>query len=803
MHLNSKTIILDIVFIKAIDMSQLFAPEKNFFKIILKFLSYLFKCIWIFFPSILFMILAFLCFWTLGQGKDLMVAFAENRNAKLFFFIAIAFWSYTSWYSSRIIAYIVSIKQGQPTQFKSIATKGGYEISDSYFQIPDRWLKRFPRLIGFSCILIIELAVAQLNVYKAPNLSPGNAKLIFVILFFSYLLLNNELDKLFDNYKVITWKIFYALLLLFIISLAAILILNIELLMPFIWVLIIFHIVFVFYIHLRRMKDVDESDAGKGYPRFLRKINCWMLSRINIPLNEFGYFTWFNIISIAGLIFYLATIFSKHFSWVIGPFPFVILAFAVLLGLGNIVAGVSVRTNVNFHLVIFLLAVLIPAHEIHYVRTMPLNNLTDDTIFQERQSITEYYTRWLNERSRAAAIDSVSSYNMYFVLANGGASRSGYWTASVLGTLDDTTHGEFSNHLFCLSGASGGSVGNATFFSLLKEKENLNIDTFHLDKAAKSYLKTDFLTYTLARMLGPDYLSLILHVSFLGDRASALEEIVEAGSSQSNYPLKPQFSDSFSSLVTRRGITSSLPVICINVTRVQDGNPGVVSNIIIDSATFSNRVDVLNLLQRGKDIHLSTAALLGARFPYLSPAGRIDKIYPKEQTVEKKKDSIVPNYFVDGGYFDNSGSGVVQEMIRAISKINKDSVGTAFGARAAKLHFVVLHITNSPLGESALTRISPLVNDLASPLLTLAGAFDKQTTVNDSRLVNLLSDIDSSRGVYYPISLYKNKKENPNNESEEPYAMNWFISEHTIHRMNVRLHHQPYLDSLIHTMLTK
>jgi len=784
-------------------MSAPLAPEKNFFDAVLKFLSYLFKCIWIFFPSILFMILAFLCFWTLGQGKDLMVAFAENRQAKLFFFVAIAFWAYTSWYSSRMVASIVSRKQGQSMQFKSVATKGTYDNDNSYFQIPERWLKRFPRLIGFTCILIIELAVAQLNVYKAPGLSSGKAKLIFVILFFSYLLLNNQLDKLFNNYKFITWRIFYALLLFFIISLAVILFLDIQLLMPFIWVLLIFHIAFIFYIHLRRMKDVDENDAGKGYSGFIRKINCRLLSRIHIPLNEFGYFTWFNIISLAGFSFYMATIISKHFSWIIGPFPFVILAFAVLLGLGNIITGVSVRTNVNFHLIIFLLAVLIPAREIHYVRTMPLNNLTDDTIFQERQNITEYYTRWLNERSRAAAIDTVSSYNMYFVLANGGASRSGYWTASVLGTLNDTTYGDFSNHLFCLSGASGGSVGNATFFSLLKEKKDLHIDTLSLDKAAKSYLKNDFLTYTLARMLGPDYLSLILHASFFGDRATALEKIIEAGNSKSDYPLKPQFSDSFSLLTTRKGVTSNLPIICINVTRVQDGNPGVVSNIIIDSLTFNNRVDVLNLLQPGKDIHLSTAALLGARFPYLSPAGRIDKVYPKQQTYEKKKDSIVPNYFVDGGYFDNSGSGVVQEMIRAISKINKDSVSTVFGARAAKLHFIVLHITNSPLGESALTKVSPLMNDLAAPLLTLAGAFDKQTTVNDSRLVNLLSDIDSSRGVYYPISLYKNKKENPNNEPEEPYAMNWFISEHTIHRMNVRLHHQPYLDSLIYTMLNK
>ncbi|MEP6925988.1 MAG: hypothetical protein ABI834_00060 [Ginsengibacter sp.] len=785
-------------------MSQAPSSIKRLILWILKFFSHLFKCIWIFFPSILFIILAFLAFWTLGQGKDLIAAFAENRAARLFFFIAIAFWVYTAWYSSRIVAYVVARKQGQPLQYENIATKGNEIPGDyDYFQIPEKWLKLFPRLIGFSCLLIIELAVLQLKVYEAPAFSFETAKLIFIILFFAYLLLNNILDRFFENNRRVTFKIFYGLLVLLIICITALVFLKVQSLMPLVWVMLLLHIAFVFYIHLRRMNDVDENDAGKGYPLVIRKLNCWLLSRMHIPMNEFGYFTWFNVISILGLIVYSATIISKNFSWMIGPFPFVLLAFGVLSGIVNIITAASVRANVNFHLIIFLLAALLPASETHYIRTFDLNEKLPDTVFQQRQDIREYYTRWINDTARAGAIDADSVYNVYFVMANGGASRSGYWTAAVLGTLDDTTHGEFSKHLFCLSGASGGSVGNATFFSLLHEKQQLHDNTFLLDSAARSYLKTDFLTYTLARMLGPDYLKFILHTNFFGDRASALDQILEEGSKRSDYNLKPDFSERFSSLITTKGTTSTLPVICINVTRMQDGNPGVVSNIIIDSFNFNNRVDVLNLLQKRKDICLSTAALLGARFPYLSPAGRIDKIFPKEETYNKTKDSIVPNYFVDGGYFDNSGAGVVQEMIRIIRNINKDSAGTALRARAKKLRFVVLHITNSPSGESALTKVSPLQNDLTAPLLTLAGAFDKQTTVNDSRLVSFLADIDSSHGVYYPVSLYKDKKENPHNEPEESYAMNWFISKHNIERMNVRLHNQPYLDSLIHKIFRR
>jgi hypothetical protein len=49
--------------------------------------------------------------------------------------------------------------------------------------------------------------------------------------------------------------------------------------------------------------------------------------------------------------------------------------------------------------------------------------------------------------------------------------------------MNEETGGEFNKHLFCLSGASGGSVGNAAYFNLLRAKsieftfradENLN-----------------------------------------------------------------------------------------------------------------------------------------------------------------------------------------------------------------------------------------------------------------------------------------------------------------------------------------
>ncbi len=197
------------------------------------------------------------------------------------------------------------------------------------------------------------------------------------------------------------------------------------------------------------------------------------------------------------------------------------------------------------------------------------------------------------------------------------------------------------------------------------------------------------------------------------------------------------------------------------------------------------------------DITLTSGAILGARFPYLSPAGR-----------------IADNYFVDGGYFDNSGAGVVQEIIRGILNIAKeDSLhnGTLY-KQIRRLHFKVLHITNSPvnLDSSNIKRVAPFKNDLLAPILTIVGAYDMQTTVNDGRLINYIKDINrysDNKADYIQIPLYKDSSDwklDPLRarfkDKEPPYAMNWFMSDTTIRRIDKRLLEHQKLNSLIKNM---
>ena len=216
-----------------------------------------------------------------------------------------------------------------------------------------------------------------------------------------------------------------------------------------------------------------------------------------------------------------------------------------------------------------------------------------------------------------------------------------------------------------------------------------------------------------------------------------------------------------------------LPALCINTTRMQDGRPGVISTIDLDTVIFGRRLDVLKTLKEGEDLNLSTLAVLGARFPYVSPAGRIRD-----------------NYFVDGGYFDNSGAGVVHEMIIELQRMVTDSLQKDTSHFLRKLRFYVIHTTNSPIGEMEVSKVHPLINDLAAPVKTLVGSYSNQTIINNLRLFRYLLQINGGDTTYIPFNLYLEKE-------KDVYPMNWVISKSTLLKMNHRLDSYQKIDRFI------
>ncbi|NBO59321.1 MAG: patatin-like phospholipase family protein, partial [Chitinophagia bacterium] len=319
-------------------------------------------------------------------------------------------------------------------------------------------------------------------------------------------------------------------------------------------------------------------------------------------------------------------------------------------------------------------------------------------------------------------------FPIYFVISDGGASRSAYWTASVLSVLEKKTNGGFSKNLFCLSGASGGSFGNMAFYGSIK-----NLKTNRLEHI-QSYLSNDFLSFPLVRLLGPDLVIPFIPGLRSTDRASALEKSMEDVGG--NDALSKFMKQDLSTMLEEN--TAFSPVIAINATRMQDGTPGLISNVKFENEISEKRIDILGLLDQNQSMNISTAVVLGARFPYFSPAGRI-----KDQ------------YFVDGGYFDNSGGGIVHEMILDLQHLITDTLNLHPDHPYQKIRFHVIHISNQADGKNKIRKIHPLVNDLAAPIKTIMGSYASQTDFNNLRLYKYLLELYDGDTTYHTINLYQ------------------------------------------------
>ncbi len=728
----------------------------------LHFVRALFKSIWLFFPAILFLLLAWEAFWQLGQGKDLLERTLENGRIFTLFIVAEVFWTYITWYTCYIISKV---------KLDQLADRPD-DKDNIHWQ---RMLIQMPRFLAFSCLSIIIIAFLKLHMGGRLNWLFYCMLLVSPFVYsFIYDFWSRLADKADNKVKFPTKESRIKYLNKYRYATGAVLAIALIIIAIFpsynllIILLVIFQIGLVLLlVFKKKMFIIDKLPQLNNLPAetLIAKIKKYILGT-----EEKFYTGLFIIVLLSGLFFYISTVASIAVSVMIGAVPFILFAFGVLLILGNMVSFLSVIFRINLHGVAFIIAFISGLfYEPHYTQ-LPAKKVGANT-YSNRQTLPEYFKNWV--AFRKAALDSSDrEYPVYFVLADGGASRSGYWSASVMASLDSQTNGRLTAHLFCLSGASGGSLGNAAYFNLLRAKQTDSTANTHGIHIVQDYLETDFLTYTIARMLGPDVFRYVLPLWFIDDRAAALAAVMETGSGHES-KLYNSMSTPFSEIITQKNKPYNLPILCINTTRMQDGIPAVISNISINDYRFNKRVDLLSLLGEQRDIKMSQSVVLGASFPYLSPAGRID------DTTENKES----NYFVDGGYFDNSGSGVVSEMISILVQ------DTLYKKYAGKLKFYVLHATNSPQGDAFLNPVNPLVNDLAAPVKTLIGAYGTQTIVNDRRLWNQLKVMYPEKEHYIKLNLYDPK-------IKITYPMDWVISDSALAAINRRLYSNTEISKL-------
>ena len=713
-----------------------------------------------FFPSILLLTIAYAFFKDFVQGKDIILTGLQSRQTSFFFLVGLLFWVLITWYTSRLIAY-------NHDRLYLIAKKGLYHT---------------PRILGYLCFTVILLSFTALypafdNFYIHIGILVLNLIVYGVLQHFFEIIKNRKRRELLIRFRIITWVAFILIIAVMVV---------VNKLQTYIYLLPVLQTGYLYLVITRRKISESSTKHSKipswwalttsrdKYRQFITWIFTDPASRKDsvqsdvVIQTEKNIFSLFLLFSISALIIYLNAVLNIHFARFISPLPIILLSFGVLLGAGNILSLLSTKLQINFHF-LFIAGLIITGYfvETHGVAIHRKSSPFID--YSKRTTLRNKFVQWLDTKGNEWRDSSNNTLPVYFVIADGGASRSAYWTASVLSTLETETNGNFSKHLFCLSGASGGSFGNMVFYgSLYGINENRT-------EKIQSYLSSDFLSFPLARLLGPDLVIPFIPGVRSGDRARALEISMENTGKKDS--LSRFMRKDISEIVFSNNRDFN-PIIAINATRMQDGAPGVISNILLENEVSGKRIDILGLLEKDESIHISTAVVLGARFPYFSPAGRI-----KDQ------------YFVDGGYFDNSGSGIVHEMILDLQQMITDTLKTNPLHPFKKIRFHVVHISNQTEKKDQLRKIHPLVNDLAAPIKTIMGSYASQTDFNNLRLNKYLMELYKGDTTFRIINLYKKDEANY-------FPMNWSISDSSLKKMNQRLINNVEIKAMIHELST-
>ena len=445
--------------------------------------------------------------------------------------------------------------------------------------------------------------------------------------------------------------------------------------------------------------------------------------------------------------FFLASWFAVEQTGRLGSMAIVLLAMALWVSFGSILVYLGTKAKLPILTVLLVIALVSSRWaDNHVLRTF---GGTEDLV-NARPTAAQAFDRW--SARLAHDYPGEATHPVFVVATEGGGIRAAYWTAAVLTALDDDIPG-FRDHLFAVSGVSGGSVGTAAYASLVTRQADSPGALTKLRPLAQRMLAYDALAPTLSAMTQQDFVQRFIPIPFLPDRAQALEGGWEKAWRETNGG-DDRFGKGFLALM--RGREDRMPSLFLNGTAVETGERMIGSNCRITPAEFSDALDVFDAV--GYDLRVSTTAHNSARFTYVSPAGTVLRNpggYP--QSTYGCQPGERCEHVVDGGYFDNSGAVTAAEIVNVIRRAavqNKVAI--------APYVLVIRYTPKNP------PRAQPerWANEVLSPVRALLNTRGSRAVL----AVGQLTPITEAPVVSFDLVQYPNTV---------PMPLGWLLSLHT------------------------
>jgi hypothetical protein len=360
------------------------------------------------------------------------------------------------------------------------------------------------------------------------------------------------------------------------------------------------------------------------------------------------------------------------------------------------------------------------------------------------------FNEWYRERKDRDAYQN-EPYPVYLIAAEAGGLYAAQFTAKVLARLQDRCP-NFAQHVFAISGVSGGSLGASIFSSLAKKHANngpwqpCHVGSHDFERKVEEILRQDFLAPIVSRAFFADLLQRFLPRPLIVaqfSRGRALQEsIVHAWNrveGSNNNPFTSPFLSHWS-------FDDAGPALLLNTTSVSDGRQIVISPFGPDIDDPGYHIGYLFMQEAlsGKDLTLGSAVSLSGRFPWILPAA----------TVGDNRLALV-----DGAYFEGSGIETLSVIRNALRPYEVKPIGDA-SFPYIRVYVIVIGGVQPPVHAMPLT-----MDELTPPLRTMLNTRDRRgyvahSTMRDwSRMVDcppvrpettLLASISGGAGSIVP-----------------------------------------------------
>ena len=431
-----------------------------------------------------------------------------------------------------------------------------------------------------------------------------------------------------------------------------------------------------------------------------------------------------SVVGIAALLLLPTT-----FSYLLGPVGTLVLligCWATIIGMLIVAFGKSKPLSLfqvlklrSTPIVTLLIVVPLAISFVDVPPTLHAIRTTAGGTLAKRQTIQSAFTLWnAQEKGCSTQLSNGESIRpLLLFAAQGGGIRAATWTVDILRSLPAATSatvpnsGECASHAtFISSGASGGSIGIASF------QPKGNSATMPATESTSNFGGPNALAADIAGLLDGDVIGGVTGIRMpsptdLTDPTArpwawhdrtALQELTwesQAAQFSKPYDVSPAAPTGYLILNSEDSVTNCKVIVSQLNLGATSNAPSGSSNCAGPGTELSNTIDLEDYLGAHcmADLNWSTAAELSARFPVISPPGRVSNQTLPSNCLTSSRANLQSMQLVDGGTADNSAIGSISdispELASVVSRFNAKETGSAASPFVVP---IVIYASNDP-----------------------------------------------------------------------------------------------------------